>query len=350
MSRTKSLRGLVAWSLVWLMLSSLMAEVFSIYSWQPFTHPNETARLTSSWTDFRDCEVLLVGSSLAELGLSSPTIGAVLKDKIGRRPCVFNLAQQGLSAESAVSYLGAVLEISTPRILLWATSPQACMTKNGGGFLEAYASPYDILRGFLSISSAVSQVNGKKINPDFWSQLKSLVFALFRPPALLFQATFFAGSESLGYLFDLPPTRFQRELAELRLNAGWMPMTTRRLGSKAKWKGEIEWRSIDALRKLVLQKGVDLGILLMPIDEKEVTKEAVIRKQFTVSLAEYCHRHDIPYVDLLNPNYRLDSTDFMVDGRHLIVKGAQKLSREVALNLLVPMLATPVKNSKDQFD
>ena len=202
----------------------------------------------------------------------------------------------------------------------------------------------------MSVSNSVSQIKGEKNIPDLLSQLKRLVLALFRPPALLFQATYFASSEALGYLFNLSPTRFQRELTKLRLNAGWAPMTSRSGGSRAAWKGEIEWRSIDALRKLVLQKGVDLGILLMPIDEKEVTKEAVIRKQFTLSLAEYCHLHDIPYVDLLNPNYRLDSSDFMVDGRHLIVKGARKLSREIALRVLIPMLDTPVKNSKEQFD
>ena len=209
--------------------------------------------------------------------------------------------------------------------MIWGTSPQECMVQNEGHFLKAFAAPSDVLRASWEGPATVEDA-------------KRVLSAVFRPPALLVQATVFAGSQALGYFLDLAPTRFENEMARIRINGGWHPMSSRRGGSKAAWQGEIQWRSIDALRELLREHGVRLSVLLMPIDEQSVKKEAAIRRKFTLSLADYCRRHEIPYVDLFDAPYRLEKTDYMADGRHIVVHGARKLSGEIARRVVVPML------------
>ena len=51
-SQGRRLWRLLAWSLAWVLLTNVAAEVFAVYCWQPFTRPRETARLTAAWDRF----------------------------------------------------------------------------------------------------------------------------------------------------------------------------------------------------------------------------------------------------------------------------------------------------------
>ena len=209
-SQGRRLWRLLAWSLVWVFLANAAAEVFAVYCWHPFTHPQETARLTAAWTDFRDCQVIIVGSSLAEFGFSPSVIRDEVERDLGLKICVLNLGQRGLSSGSAVSYLRAVLARSQPQILVWGTSPQECMMRNQGHYLQTYASPSDVVRASYEVPAS------------FRDTMRAAV-AYFRPPALILQAGVLAASYLAGQLLHLAPTRFQLEMTRTRKYGGWFP-------------------------------------------------------------------------------------------------------------------------------
>lgn len=321
---------ILLWSLLWVVLANAASEVFRVYCWQPFTHPDETAKLSSAWGEFKGCDVLLVGSSLVELGFASPTIQAEAEKSLGRPVCVLNLGQRGLSAESAASYLRAILHRWSPRVILWGTSPQECMSHQGGHFLSTYASPLDVVAtGFRFYATAS------------WRDFERSISALMRAPALILEFGAFSTSEVAGKVFLRKPTRFQRELAWIRKYGGWAPRSGRAGGSRAGWEGMVHWQAIGSLTDLSREYGVHLVVLLMPIDEEAVKREAKIRGDFAPSLAEYCEAKQIPFVDLAKEPFRPSPTDYMVDGRHIVAKGAQKLSRLIASRVLVPLLKQP---------
>ena len=201
---------LLAWSLAWVFLTNAAVEILAVFCWQPFTRPRETARLTSAWTEFRDCQVLVVGSSLVEFGLSPAVIQEEVKRELGLEICVLNLGQRGLSSESAVSYLSAVLAHSQPEILIWGTSPQECMMRNQGHYLLTYASPSDVVRVSWDV-------------PASFRDAKRAAAAYFRPPPLILQGGMLAGSLLVGHFLNLAPTRYQLEMARTRKYGGWFP-------------------------------------------------------------------------------------------------------------------------------
>ncbi len=209
---------LLVWSLVWVFLTNAAAEVFAVYCWQPFTHLQQTARLTAAWTDFRDCQVLFLGSSLAEFGFSPSVIQEEVERDLGLKICVLNLGQRGLSSESAVSYLRAVLARSQPQILVWGTSPQECMMRNQGHYLQAYASPSDVVRASWEV-------------PASFRDAKRVAAAFFRPPALILQAGTLAASYLTGQFLGLAPEPESMEA------------DPRAPGSKAKWESKVHWSS-----------------------------------------------------------------------------------------------------------
>ncbi len=330
-SQQHRLLRLLGWSLVWVLVTNAAAEIWSVYCWQPYTHPVEAARLTSAWTEFRNCRVLVVGSSLAEFGLSPSVIEAEVEKELGQKICILNLGQRGLSSESAVSYLRAVLARSQPEILIWGTSPQECMMRNRGHYLRTYASPIDVVEASWS-------------RPRSWEDAKRAAAAYFRPPALVLQGGLLAGSLLAGRLLNLAPTRFQLEMARTRRWGGWYPGDPRMPGSKARWESSIHWQSLSEMTELARQHHLQLAVLLMPINEEVVKREARIRHRFSAALGEYCRRVSVPYVDLLDPPYpKLQKNEYMKDGRHITADGARKLSREVARRILIPMLRTEPK-------
>lgn len=306
-------------------MASAAAEILAVYSWQPYSHPKETAKLTSAWTDFRDCDVILIGSSLAELGLASPVIQTEAEKELGREVCVLNVGQKGLSSESAVSLLRAILAWSDPQIVIWGTSPQECMSRGRRRYLTAYASPWDVIRATWS-------------GPDSLSEARRLLPAYFRPPALLLEAGVWSAGEVLGPLLHLAPTGFQVERARVRRHGGWHPMESRLGGSKADWVGPVQWRSVTELAELGRQHDIQLAFLLMPVDEDVAKVEANIRRDFAAQFGEFCRREGIPYFDLSRVPYRLQPTDYMKDGRHIVIGGARKLSREISRRIVIPML------------
>ena len=325
-SKGHRLLRLLAWSLVWVFLTNVAAEILGVYCWQPYTHPVETARLTAAWTEFRDCQVLVVGSSLVEFGFSPPVIEEEVERELGLQTCVLNLGQRGLSSESAVSYLRAVLGRTQPEIVIWGTSPQECMTRNRGHYLQTYASPSDVVRASWAL-------------PASWRDATRAAAAYFRPPALILQGGLLAGSLLAGRFLSLAPTRFQREMARTRKYSGWFPGHPGARGSKARWESTIHWRSIREMTELTDRYHLGLAVLLMPINEEVVEREAVIRQKFSAVLGDYCRQAGIPYGDLLQPPFtELERNEYMRDGRHLAAEGARKLSREVARRIVIPLL------------
>ena len=226
-----------------------------------FTRPRETATLTSAWTEFRDCQVLVVGSSLVEFGLSPAVIQEEVKRELGLEICVLNLGQRGLSSESAVSYLSAVLAHSQPEIMIWGTSPQECMMRSQGHYFQTYASPSDVVRACWAV-------------PASFRDAKRAAAAYFRPPALILEGGWLAASLLAGRLLNLAPTRFQLEMARTRKYGGWFPGHPGARGSKAGWESTIHWRSIRELTELADRHHLQLAVLLMPINEEVVKREA----------------------------------------------------------------------------
>ena len=325
-SQRHRLLRLLAWSLAWVFVTNAAAEILAVYCWQPFTRPRETARLTSAWTEFRDCQVMIVGSSLVEFGLSPAVIQEEVKRELGLEICVLNLGQRGLSSESAVSYLSAVLAHSQPEILIWGTSPQECMVRNKGHYLQTYASPSDIVRASWAV-------------PAFFRDAKRAAVAYFRPPALILEGGWLAASLLAGRFLNLAPTRFQREMARNRKYGGWLPGHPGARGSKAPWESTIHWRSIKELTELADRHHLQLAVLLMPINEEVVKKEAEIRQRFSPVLGEYCRQVGVPYADLLQAPYPLlEKKEYFRDGRHIAAEGARRLSREVSRRIVIPML------------
>lgn len=119
-------------------------------------------------TDFRDCQVILVGSSLTEFGLSPSVVQEEVERHLGLKICVLNLGQRGLSSESAVSYLRAVLARSQPEILIWGTSPQECMMHNQGHYLQTYASPSDVVRASYDVPASFRDAGRGRVH-ERWS-------------------------------------------------------------------------------------------------------------------------------------------------------------------------------------
>ena len=317
---------LLAWSLAWVFLTNAAAEILAVYCWQPFTRPRETAMLTSAWTEFRDCQVIMVGSSLVSFGFSPSVIQEEVERALGLEICVVNLGQTRLSSESAVSFLRAVLARSRPEILIWGTSPQECMMRNQGHYLQTYASPSDVVRASWDV-------------PPSFRDAKRAAAAYFRPPALILEGGWLAASLLAGRFLNPAPTRFQLDMARIRKYGGWVPGHPGAPGSKAPWESTIHWRSIEELTELADRHHLQLAVLLMPINEEVVKREAGIRQRFSAVLGEYCRQVGVPYADLLQPPYpKLEGTEYMRDGRHIVVEGARKLSREVSRRIVIPML------------
>ena len=267
-----------------------------------------------------------MGSSLAEFGFSPSVIQEEVERDLGLKICVLNLGQRGLSSESAVSYLRAVLARSQPQILVWGTSPQECMMRNQGHYLQAYASPSDVVRASWEV-------------PASFRDAKRVAAAFFRPPALILQAGTLAASYLTGQFLGLAPTRFQLEMSRTRKYGGWFPGHPRAPGSKAKWESKVHWSSVRELTELADQYDLRLAVLLMPIHEKTVKKEARIRRRFSAALAAYCRQAKVPYADLLQPPYAtLAEAEYIRDGRHIAAEGARKLSREISRWIVIPML------------
>ena len=112
-------------------IANIAVQVTGLYVWQPFTHPFETARVAEGWFTFSDSEILLLGSSLVQNGLSPEAMMKQFEAQLGRPLPTYNLATYGGGGGGMVPFLQAASRRVQPRVIVYGTTQQECRFAQG---------------------------------------------------------------------------------------------------------------------------------------------------------------------------------------------------------------------------
>ena len=328
----RRLASLLLWAAGLVLVANLVAELTGLYVWQPFTHPFETARIAEAWSSFPDSEVLLLGSSLVQNGLSPGVMMARFERDLGRPVPVYNLAIFGGGAGGMASFLRAAARGVRPRLVVYGTTQQECRFAQGLDrmrFYRTFASPIDVLAGH----------GARGISLQEWRLRMS---AAFKPLAVPGQAAYQILAQTAARTMGLPRTRFEDERLRLREGRGWNSIGRGDIPGSWKYREvAIDWASLARIHQVVAGLGAELVVLHMPEDLSAVPGNAEVREIFARQLKEFCERRSIPYFDLNEVDFSPQSEEFAADGRHLLASGARRLSRELARDILAPLLYEP---------
>ena len=328
-SPRRRLLSLLFWAVVLVVIANITVQVTGLYVWQPFTHPFETARISEAWFTFPDSEILLLGSSLVQNGLNPEAMMEQFETQLGRSLPTYNLAIYGGGVGGMVPFLRAAARRVHPRMIVYGTTQQECRVAQGLDrirFYRAFASPLDVLRG-----EAGSRYS--------FSELRLRTSAIFKPLTIPGQAMYQILAEAAARTLGMPETRFERERSQVRSGRGWNPIGKRDIrGSWRYHEVHIDWDALERLHDVARSLSAELVIVHMPENMNTVPGKRDVRETFAGKLEEFCSRRSIPYFDLNRVTFSPRSEEFAADGRHLLDPGARRLSRNIAREILVPLL------------
>ena len=328
-SPRKRLLSLLLWAVVLVVIANITVQVTGLYVWQPFTHPFETARIAEAWFTFPDSEILLLGSSLVQNGLNPEAMMKQFETQLGRSLPTYNLAIYGGGVGGMVPFLRAAARGVQPRMIVYGTTQQECRVALGLDrirFYRAFASPIDVLKGEA----------GRQYS---FSELRLRTSAIFKPLTIPGQAIYQILAEAAARRLGMPETRFERERLQVRSGRGWNPIGGRDIpGSWRYHEVRIDWDALERLHNVARSLSAELVIVHMPEDMNTVPGKADVRETFAGKMEEFCSRRSIPYFDLNRVTFSPRSEEFAADGRHLLGPGAKRLSRNLAREILVPLL------------
>lgn len=310
-------------------IANVAVQVTALYVWQPFTHPLETARIAEAWSTFPDSEILLLGSSLVQNGLNPGAMMKQFEAQLGRPLPTYNLAIFGGGVGGMVPFLQAASRGVRPRLIVYGTTQQECRFAQGLDrvrFYRAFASPIDVWRGETG-------------RPHSFSELRLRTSAIFKPMTIPGQAVYQVLADAAVLRLGMPETRFARERLQVRAGRGWNPIGRKEIpGSWRYHEVRIDWEALERLHDVARSLSAELVIVHMPEDMKAVPGKGNVREAFGEKLEEFCSQRSIPYFDLNRVAFSPRSEEFAADGRHLLGPGARRLSRNLAREILAPLL------------
>jgi len=321
--RKSKLTQTILWFILWLLLANVASESFDIHWWNPYTFSQHTASMDVACHEYRDSEVMIVGSSFARWGIASPVLEEELSKKAGRPVRVYNTGAQSAHIRDTRARTRSLFEYARPRLLIFATTTGEFReqgTDRNHLFYASHASPYDLLTiDFWP--------------PDSFKKVKNLINGLFRPAQLPFQ-----------WLLQ-NSSRFPRDRKRALNLAGWLNSTKRfsprSIDKRLDWQGTHKsWEHLIAIKQLAATHRCRLVVVRLPYDSENeqllFSDEAM--ETFGDQLNDFCQKNSIPLFDL-QKHPTLESTDFNGDGQHLMGRGAKKMT-----NHLVPWLAEWLDN------
>ena len=98
------------------------------------------------------------------------------------------------------------------------------------------------------------------------------------------------------------------------------------------------WGALERLHDVARSLSAELVIVHMPEDMNTVPGKRDVRETFARKLEEFCSQRSIPHFDLNRVTFSPRSEEFAADGRHLLGPGAKRLSRNIAREILLPLL------------
>ncbi len=310
-------------------VANITVQVTGLYVWQPFTHPFETARIAEAWSTFPDSEILLLGSSLVQNGLNPDVMMKQFEARLGRPLPTYNLAIFGGSVGGMVPFLQAAVRRVRPRLIVYGTTQQECRFAQGLDrvrFYRAFASPLDVLRG----------ETGRQHS---FGELRLRTSAIFRPMTIPAQAIYQILADAAAGRLGMPETRFARERSQVRSGRGWNPIGRKDIPGSWRYREvRIDWDALERLNDVAGSLSAELVIVHMPEDMNAVPGKGDVREAFAEKLEGFCSQRSIPYFDLNRVAFSPRPEEFAADGRHLLGPGARRLSRNLAQEILVPLL------------
>ena len=193
-------------------------------------------------------------------------------------------------------------------------------------FYRSFASPMDVLRGETGRSRS-------------FREPRLRTSAIFKPMTIPGQAIYQILADAAARRMGMPETRFARERLQVRSGRGWNPIGRKDIaGSWRHHQVRIDWDALERLHDVTRSLSAKLVIVHMPEDIKTVPGKGDAREIFTGKLEGFRSQLAIPYFDLNRVFFSPRSEEFAADGRHLLAPGARRLSRNLAREILVPLL------------
>lgn len=329
------------WTIFWLAIANCLADFSGLYCWQPYIHPRSSAKLMMAWKDFKDADVLLLGSSLVAQGLDPTAIEQRLQEE-GIKAKIFNAGVAAGTIFVNAAFLKAILKYSNPRVILLGVSPAEFNTENLRA-LKRY------LLHFCPPSDLPQVLIGGVSHPEIiWSVIR----AVFRPPGLPLQ--WFLRGES-SYYSDLRLLReWKGQLKERKRDPPSTDPVRRALRFRKKALkpyeiGKLSEIAFCKILEMTKRRGIKLIVARMPVDERivSVLYQQNEDKTFWNWLKKLCLVHGVSLVDLNQPPFPKFGGDDFWDGRHMRPSAAKQLSRKVAATILVPHLSPTRESYKD---
>lgn len=322
---------LILWACLWLFAANVMSEMTGLYPWQPYVEPNVAAKLTLLRHDFRDVDILFVGSSKAARGFDPSAVEKELKQFLPNRPVrAFTLGIPAGAVYNSAAMLQSVLHRARPEVIVLGVGAGEFNSKAMFAlepYVLNYAPPSQLLKqsaqGFPSFEVLRLRIRG-----------------IWRPSGLPFQWL-------LRY-----ESNYRKQLVEKRRYAGQRRRSDPFRGDIRKNARQIRWRALVPYQiegyadeafhdiiNLTSRRGIRLIVVIMPISTTAAPilyqkgEDELLRNY----LARVCEKHNIPLFDLNRPPFKPAEEDFL-NANHLNIEGAKKISRKIARRILAPIL------------
>lgn len=323
---------LISWACLWLFAANVMAEITGLYPWQPYVVPNVAAKLTLIWHDFRDVDILFVGSSKVARGFDPRAVEKKLRQLHSDRPVrAFNLGiPGGGTIYNNAAMLKSVLNRVRPRVTVLGVGVAEFNSKATLGLEQYwlnYAPPSQLLKqstqGFPSFEILRLSIRG-----------------IWRSAELPFQWLLRYASNYRKQLV------MQRRYAGQRRRSDPSPLDIRENARGIRKKRLVPYQiegyadgAFHDIINLTSRKDIHLIVVIMPISTKAapILYQKGEDKLLRNYLVHVCEKHDIPLFDLNRLPFKPADEDFW-NVNHLNTEGAKKISRKVARRILAPIL------------
>jgi hypothetical protein len=337
LARLKLTRALL-FSAALVVIANVISSVFEIHYWQP---SNTDAMYIFAYQHVDEpYDVLIIGSSHVKKGVLAQTVEEELSELAGRPVRAFNLGQRGAHILTNYAVFRDMLNhAKRPRVVVVELSPASINFNNKDKqmSLKHYCSQGDILRllpSFRTTDEFKASLFG------LFRGVTTLIDFVVRPPRLPEHAQLLEQvlAQGGGHLYkpEKDPfasyaSRSQKEQERRIKRRGWATKRRRLVNYRIDGPSDRIVRRMVALSK---EKEVPLVFIDLPVTREfrgfynEGEYETFLKYAENLHVSRGVEFHNLTREYLLLPD-----NDF-ADLDHLNKRGAEKLSRHLAVNIL----------------